>query len=56
MIVGDSGSVIERLIKSGKFTYDEENMCLSKVTHTNKPKQKKEIMMMGILNLKLYQK
>jgi hypothetical protein len=41
MIVGDSGSVIERLIKSGKFTYDEENMCLSKVTHTNKPKAKK---------------
>ena len=41
MIVGDTGSVIERLIKSGKFTYDEENMCLSKVTNANKPNAKK---------------
>ena len=41
MILGDTGSVIERLIKSGKFTYDEENMCLSKVTNTNKPNVKK---------------
>jgi hypothetical protein len=40
MIVGDTGSVIERLIKSGKFTYDEDNMCLSKVTNTNKLKAK----------------
>ncbi len=41
MIVGDSGSVIERLIKSGRFTYDEENMCLNRVT--NKPALKKHI-------------
>jgi len=41
MIVGDSGSVIERLIKSGKFTYDEENMCLNRVTTSNKPNLKK---------------
>ena len=32
IIIGDSGSVIERLIKAGKFTYDEENMCLNRVT------------------------
>ena len=30
-VIGDSGSVLERLIKSGRFTYDEENMCLNKV-------------------------
>ena len=33
IIIGDSGSVIERLIKAGKFTYDEENMCLNRVTN-----------------------
>ena len=37
MIVGDSGSVIERLIKAGRFTYDEENMCLNRVTNMNRP-------------------
>ena len=42
IIVGDNGSVIERLIKAGRFTYDEENMCLNRVTNTNKP-IKKEI-------------
>ncbi len=30
-VIGDSGSVLERLIKSGRFTYDEENMTLNKV-------------------------
>ena len=35
MVIGDTGSVIERLIKAGKFTYDEENMCLSRVTKKN---------------------
>ena len=34
VIVGDTGSVIERLIKAGKFTYDEENMCVNKVVNT----------------------
>ena len=34
VVVGDSGSVIERLIKAGKFTYDEENMCVNKVVKT----------------------
>ena len=34
VIVGDSGSVIERLTKIGKFTYDEENMCVNKVVKT----------------------
>ena len=34
-VVGDdSGSVIERLIKAGKFTYDEENMRVNKVVKT----------------------
>ena len=42
IIVGDSGSVIERLIKAGRFTYDEENMCLNRVTTTNKPTSKRE--------------
>ena len=43
MIIGDSGSVMERLIKAGKFTFDEENMCLNKVTYmSNKPSKKKE--------------
>ena len=37
IIVGDSGSVIERLIKAGRFTYDEENMCLNRVTNSNRP-------------------
>ena len=40
MIIGDTGSVIERLIKAGKFTYDEENMCLSRVTSKNISKLK----------------
>ena len=43
IIIGDSGSVMERLIKAGKFTYDEENMCLNKVNnYTNKIVKKKE--------------
>jgi 5'-AMP-activated protein kinase catalytic alpha subunit len=42
IIVGDTGSVIERLIKAGRFTYDEENMCLNKVSGSNKAKTKKE--------------
>ena len=42
IIVGDSGSVIERLIKAGRFTYDEENMCLNRVTNINKSTSKKE--------------
>ena len=43
MIIGDSGSVIERLIKAGKFTYDEETMSLNKVNHyNNKITKKKE--------------
>ena len=43
MIIGDSSSVMERLIKAGKFTFDEENMCLNKVTYmSNKPSKKKE--------------
>ena len=40
MIVGDNGSVIERLIKSGRFTYDEENMCLNRVSNANRPIKK----------------
>ena len=43
IIVGDNGSVIERLIKAGKFTYDEENMCLNRVTNTHKKSVKKEV-------------
>jgi hypothetical protein len=44
IIIGDSGSVIERLIKRGKFTYDEENMCINKVSNINTRKEnKKEI-------------
>ena len=42
IIVGDSGSVIERLIKAGRFTYDEENMCLNRITTNNKPTSKRE--------------
>ena len=30
IIKGDSGSVIERLIKSGRFVFDEENMCVNR--------------------------
>ena len=43
IIVGDNGSVIERLIKAGKLTYDEENMCLNRVTNTHKKSIKKEV-------------
>ena len=43
IIIGDNGSVIERLIKAGRFTYDEENMCLNKVSNANKLITKKEI-------------
>ena len=31
IIVGESGSIMERLIKKGRFAYDEENMCLNRV-------------------------
>ena len=41
IVRGDNGSVIERLIKSGRFTYDEENMCLNRVTNPNKVNLKK---------------
>ena len=33
IILGDSGSIMERLIKKGKFSYDEENMCLNRVVN-----------------------
>ena len=39
IIKGDTGSVIERLIKSGRFTYDEENMCINRA----KPALRKQI-------------
>jgi 5'-AMP-activated protein kinase catalytic alpha subunit len=39
IIKGDSGSVIERLIKSGRFTFDEENMCVNRA----KPALRKQI-------------
>ena len=42
MVVGDTGSVIERLIKAGKFTYDEEKMCLNRVSSLNKNFTRKE--------------
>lgn len=42
IIVGDTGSVIERLIKAGRFTYDEENMCLNRVTNANRPVETKK--------------
>ena len=42
MIIGDSGSVMERLIKAGKFVFDEENMCVNKVTNNNKIHKKKD--------------
>ena len=42
MIIGDSGSVVERLIKSGRFTYDEENMTLNRVVN-KRPVLKKQI-------------
>ena len=41
VVRGDNGSVIERLIKSGRFIYDEENMCLNRVTNPNKVNLKK---------------
>ena len=41
LVIGDNGSVVERLIKLGRFTYDEENMCLNRVTISNKPNKKK---------------
>ena len=40
VIIGDSGSVMERLIKAGKFYYDEENMCINKVINTYNTKVK----------------
>ena len=43
VVRGDNGSVIERLIKSGRFIYDEENMCLNKVSNPNKVNLKKGI-------------
>ena len=42
IIVGDNGSVIERLIKAGRFTYDEEHMCLNRVANIPKQISKKE--------------
>ena len=42
IIVGDTGSVIERLIKAGKFTYDEEKMCLNRVSSLNKNLTRKD--------------
>ena len=42
LIVGDTGSVIERLIKAGKFAYDEENMCISRVATRNQKKENKK--------------
>ena len=44
IVTGDNGSVIERLIKAGRFTYDEENMCLNRVTNTNSNITKKDKM------------
>jgi hypothetical protein len=41
VVRGDNGSVIERLIKSGRFIYDEENMCLNRVANPNKVNLKK---------------
>jgi len=41
LVIGDNGSVVERLIKLGRFTYDEENMCLNRVTNSNKPNNRK---------------
>ena len=41
VVRGDNGSVIERLIKSGRFIYDEENMCLNRVSNPNKVNLKK---------------
>ena len=41
VVRGDNGSVIERLIKSGRFVYDEENMCLNRVSNPNKVNLKK---------------
>ena len=36
LIIGDSGSMMERLIKAGKFIYDEENMCVTRVVSNKK--------------------
>ena len=30
MIIGDTGNVVERLVKAGKLVFDEENMCLNR--------------------------
>ena len=38
-VIGESGSVLERLIKSGKFTYDEESMSLNKVNQLRNKKK-----------------
>ena len=43
IIVCDNGSIIEGLIKAGRFTYDEENMCLNRVSNINKLVSKREI-------------
>ena len=40
IIIGDSGSMMERLIKAGKFIYDEENMCLTRVVNNKITKLK----------------
>jgi 5'-AMP-activated protein kinase catalytic alpha subunit len=38
-VIGESGSVLERLIKSGRFTYDEESMSLNKVNQLRNKKK-----------------
>ena len=43
IIIGDSGTVLERLIKAGKFSFDEENMRVNKVSNANKLKGQTEI-------------
>ena len=40
IIIGDSGSMMERLIKAGKFIYDEENMCVTRVVNNKISKLK----------------
>ena len=40
-MIGDSGSIMERLIKAGKFTYDEENMCINRVPSIKRRADKK---------------
>ena len=42
IIQGYSGSVMERLIKAGKFSYDEENMCLNRVVNSRLSNTKDE--------------